>query len=148
MNILIDQYENLETLVISNDNLTNANEIFEMINQRRILKTILVINANQRITLHTELGKIMKNSLFFVLLVDNDSNRKYQWKRVLTLNNESKVVTNDLDFDKDGRIIEKYNLEALHLISITQSYEPYLKLDHCDTSGRHCFKSYVKQIQN
>ena len=51
------------------------------------------------------------------------------------------LIENPLQFDVNGIVKEHYNLKNLHLIPNGMTWNPYLKLQNCNTVGRQCEKS-------
>ena len=77
----------------------------------------------------------LENMLFFMLVYSN-SHKKQLWCHVFKLNAD--VVISDLEFDKNGIVLEKYDLQGIEIESITQAWKPYLALKNCDVEGRNC----------
>ena len=59
------------------------------------------------------------------------------WNQVLTLDHYDQIVINPLKFQQgNGIIIEEYNLQGLHLVSMTLSWAPFFTVSNCK-EGKH-----------
>ena len=57
---------------------------------------------------------------------------------LIMLKNNPQVVFNDLRFDKDGVIIEDYDLHQLEIKDIHLSWPPYTVIEDCNENGSKC----------
>ena len=72
------------------------------------------------------------NSLFYVVYHDNDSAiNEMAWYRIMTINDYKKSVVNQIKFDSNGRLLERYDMQGAHIVSITLSWAPYFTLLNC-----------------
>ena len=104
----------------------NISKYLHFITQRGIRKSMLIIpqqNYNKFLNL---VETLLKNSFFYVMTFDDAT---INWKQILTLNNSTNVISNDLKFDDFGRIIEHYDLQGkitvnIHAILYLQNINP------------------------
>ena len=93
-------------------------------------------NVNQLL----EIGpKRHRNSLFFLMTFDE--NKKIKWRQIMGLNNVSKLISNDLEFDRKGLLIEKYNLQGIQIVCTGLTWAPYNIHENCNENGRGCSNS-------
>ena len=82
---------------------------FSYIHQR-ITKRSIFISAEKNANNFTEVLKSFeKSSLFYLMTIEN---YKTYWRQIITFNDSPKVVSNDLNFNKNGTMIEEYDLQG------------------------------------
>ena len=71
------------------------------------------------------------------------------WYRVITLDGYEQSVINLLKFDSSGRIVEGYDMQGLHILSVTLTWDPYFTLYDCKKDQNKCSsKGYLTEIMN
>ena len=85
-------------------------------------------DINRENALHQRVKNLSMNSMFYMTyFIDGE----FRWYRVITLTNYDKAVINLLEFDLCGKLIEGYDMQGLHIVSVTLSWSPYFTLE-CD----------------
>ena len=93
------------------------------------------------------LDNLSKNSMFH--LVYQDQKNDVVWNRVTTLRGYKKAVVDPLKFDIGGKVGIDYNMQGLHIVSITESWAPYFTLLDCDANKRNCnSEGYLTDVMN
>ena len=107
----------------------------------RIKKSILVfadeLSASQEIELKDSLdGLVTYDAWLTMIYKKQDSMTAY--KNVLSLNNSTKTLMQDLKFNVRNQIVDTYNLEEMMIYSNTLSWMPYFSITNCDEMGKNC----------
>ena len=63
------------------------------------------------------------------------------WRQILTLNLESTIVVDIVEFDSHGRLLEHIDLQGLPITATSLSWPPYISIDSCNNIGTNCSKS-------
>ena len=114
---------------------------FSYISQVKIQSSIVVISEFNENIQNVEEEIIeptlndLKLSLFFYLV---NIDKKPVWKEIITLQNEPKVVINNLTLGNNLIIKEHYNLQGLNIQNLVLSWSPYSTIDGCNVEGREC----------
>ena len=124
---------NIDTLIFISNNLQH---VLETIHKHKIQKSILVVGKNGIEYFKNFAEKFAKNCFFYLLHYDLPN--LPAWYTVMILNNSSQFIMNKIEFDKDGRIIEDYDLHGIELVGTTLSFMPYTSYTKCDDKGRNC----------
>ena len=108
---------NMDTLIITimNKNI-DFQSIFEVINQHKIQKSILVLSNDikiQNIVTWTE--NLTQNSYFYVL--EPKSNIESNWYDIMTFYGSPKIIINKIQFHSNGKIIENYNFNEFKIVA-------------------------------
>jgi hypothetical protein len=114
--------------------------VLKKVSKRKILKTILIIEESSITGLMSGLAMLKSNSFFYVLSYINEGNHKTAniWRRVMTLNHQTQVISNELSFDMNGKVIKEYNMAAIKLEATSLSWSPFLSVDNCNFEGKQC----------
>lgn len=95
------------------------------------------------------LDKLSKNSMFYVVFQHQYRNNELAWHLVTTLNGYKTAVVDPLKFDFSGKVIKGYDMQGLHIVSITESWAPYFTLLDCDSDRRNCKnEGYLTDVMN
>ena len=54
------------------------------------------------------------------------------------MNHVSDIVINQLEFDHLGKIIEKVNLNGIHILATSLTWAPFVTLWNCNEFGLNC----------
>ena len=116
---------NMDTLIITimNKNI-DFQSIFEVINQHKIQKSILVLLNH--IKIQNVVGwaeKFTQNSYFYVL--EPRSNIESNWYNIMTFYGSSKIIMNEIQFHSNGKIIENYNLNEFKIVATSLPWLPF-----------------------
>ena len=140
---------NLDTLIaivdseafLNEDNVGDLRSVLDQLGKHKIKKGILVftesLDSDQENILKSNLEKNLLGDAFFYLLYLMNNNVTL-YKQVISLINNTKPIIQDLEFNTNGQIIEKYDLEGAQLYSIALSWAPYFTIENCDDTGRNC----------
>ena len=100
----------------------------------------MILRNRYKMPLFQEIFRNLKRSISFFLLI-GDIHSEAQWYQVMTFNGYNKVVMNPLEFLPNGRLIEKYDLQGLHILTTGLSWKPFLELNNCSKEGFGCEES-------
>jgi hypothetical protein len=93
-------------------------------------------------------NNLFKNALFYVVFQDT-SPKAMVWYRVITVKSYKTSVINPLQIDSGGRLTENYDMQGLHIISITLSWAPYFTLLDCNEDKQNCqSEGYLTDVMN
>ena len=84
----------------------------QFITQRGIQKSTLIMPQENYTNFLNFAETLLKNSFFYLMTFD-ESTKLIKWRQILTMNNSTQVISNDLKFDDYGRIIEYYDLQGI-----------------------------------
>ena len=59
----------------------------------------------------------------------------------MTLNHESEIVVDTMEFDTQGRFLEKIDLQGLPITATSLEWPPYISIENCSNVGTNCSKS-------
>ena len=90
------------------DNISNN---LHFVTQRGIRKSTLIMPQENYKNFLNFAETLLKNSFFYLMTFD-ESTKLIKWRQILTMNNSTQVISNDLKFDDYGRIIEYYDLQG------------------------------------
>ena len=99
----------------TDDNLESYLQIrkhLQFITQRGIRKSTLIMPQENYTNFLNLAETLLKNSFFYLMTFD-ESTKLIKWRQILTMNNSTQVISNDLKFDDYGRIIEYYDLQGI-----------------------------------
>ena len=152
----------VDTLIILTETriLSKANTFqvyLEHIRNHKIRKTILVfvdnnLDSNQECKLNHALNNLVSGNAWFSLLYQNSNMTKY--RNIITLQNNTKTLVQDIKFDERNQILENYDLEGLKLYSNTLSWAHYFQISNCkdmhnDEMGKDCdMTGYLNDFMN
>ena len=111
--------------------------------KRKVLScTIIVVielTPEQMESINRLVDDLGKNSMFYLIyLKENDSRWKTSWYRVITLSGYEKAIINVVQFNDDKMIKEHYELNGIHITSLSLSWTPYFLLSGCNENGKFC----------
>ena len=59
----------------------------------------------------------------------------------MTLNHESEIVVDTMEFDSKGRFLETIDLQGLPITATSLEWPPYISIENCSNIGTNCSKS-------
>ena len=59
----------------------------------------------------------------------------------MTLNHESEIVVDTMEFDSKGRFLETIDLQGLPITATSLEWPPYISIENCTNIGTNCSKS-------
>ena len=153
---LWDRYHfDQDTMVfISSSDSEEWDHYLRLISKTKIKTSIFVIiqpiTKADIIIIKDSLSLISENVYFYLCYIENRSEPMPEWKKILTLKHDSQVVSNEVRFDRSGKMIEEYNMQGLHVKCSTLSWAPYLSLSDCDeNTGKDCKSTgYIADVMN
>ena len=152
----------LDTLILLTDtNILSEPNKFQMhleeIRNHKVRKTILLFvdhfDSNQESKLRDSLNNLVIGNAWFSLMYQNHSNLT-KYCNILSLQNNTKTLVQDIEFTESNQIVEKHDLEGLELISNTLSWKPYMEISNCkdlhnDNIGKNCkISGYLNDAMN
>ena len=126
----------------------------ELISKTKIKSSILVIvepiRKGEVEKVNAILSQISENIYFYLNYIEETSEPKIQWRKLITLKHNPQVVSNEVHFDPFGQIIEGYDMQGLHVKCSTLSWAPYLSLYDCnEETGKDCKSTgYIADVMN
>ena len=138
---LIKFHQDSLVILTSATDTTHWTKYLEMMTRTRIMSSMIVIigdlNKEHIRMMKSLLENLSTNSFFYWIYKDVRYTNEMMWNQVLTLDNYDQIVTNQLTFNPtNGIIVEGYNLQGLHLVSMTLSWAPYFTVSNCQ-EGNH-----------
>ena len=95
------------------------------------------------------LNNLSKNSMFYLAYSHPHLLNELVWYRVITLTGYDKAVVHRLEFNKNGQAIRDYDMQGLHIVSITETWAPYFTLIDCTPDKKNCkSKGYLTDVMN
>ena len=122
-------------LLASASNSSNWRKCLDIVINTKIKSSILVMigdmTNSMREKMHSTFNELSKNSLFYWVYINPLHDEKTSsaiWNQVITLTHYKNAAVAELQFDPNGHMIEEYNLQGLHLFSITTTFPPYTNM--------------------
>ena len=144
-----------DTLVfISSPNSAEWGHYLELIAKTKIKSSIFVIlepiTKSEIQKLSDYLSQMSENVYFYLCYIEDITDPSLEWRQFITLKHNPQVVSNEVHFQQSGRIIEKYDMQGLHVKCSTLSWAPYLSLYDCnEETGKDCKSTgYIADIMN
>ena len=69
--------------------------------------------------LRTQINNLRRNSMFFLTYQKEKINSNLMWYRVITFDGYTQSAINPLSFDSKGKLIDEYDMQGMHIVSIT-----------------------------
>ena len=125
----------------------------DLMSRSKINSVILVfaslMNSEMEQNLTTQIDNLRRNSMFFLTYQKEKINSKLLWYRVITLDGYTQSAINPLSFDSKGKLIDEYDMQGMHIVSITLTWDPYFTIYDCTDEMKHCkAKGYLADIMN
>ena len=138
---LMNFYQDSLVILASATDTTYWNKYVEMMTHTKIMSSMIVMIGDmgqEKVeVMKSSLEKLATNSFFYWVYTSDGHGSELLWNQVLTLDHYDHIVTNRLAFNPaNGIILEDYNLQGLHLVSMTLSWAPYLTVSNC-REGKH-----------
>ena len=139
--------------VASSSNSSNWPLYLNMLAKSNLKSSILFLTGKVELQkleiMYDMLNNLSKNSLFYMAYQLKDLAEEMLWYRVITLEGYSKSVINLIEFDSFGRLIENYDMQGLHIVSIALSWAPYFTLYNCTEKKTNCSsEGYLTDAMN
>lgn len=95
------------------------------------------------------LDNLSKNSMFYLAHQNQYRSNEIIWYRITTLTGYENAVFHQLEYDSEGRVLKYYDMQGLHVVSITESWAPYFSLLDCTSDKRSCkSEGYLTDVMN
>ena len=147
-------YRDKQTLVFfaSSVNSDHFEFYLKEISQRSILSTVLIMTnalTSQEVDVITSRFNMIEDNAMFFWLYRTHNHTKTAWNRVISLKGYRKTIMNRVQINDDSKIKEEYDLQGLHLTSISLSWFPYFYIHNCNDNGTDCESvGYLKQFMD
>ena len=105
--------------------------------KRGILVFTTPFSQEHEILLDQMVNFITENALFYVIYQEIDT-YKTKYKQAITVRTASFGVTNPIELNQFGHVIENYDLKGLKIWSNTLSWAPFFTIENCDEEGQNC----------
>ena len=77
-----------------------------------------------------------KNSYFYLFTTSFTSN--FKWYTIMTLNNSSQLIMNQIQFNDLGQAVEDFNMNGYNIVGTALPWKPFIDIQNCDITGRNC----------
>ena len=149
-------YNQKSTMVFlaSSPNLEGIEFCLKEISQRDLLSTVLImtraVTIDEKEMVENRFNEMNENVMFFWLYNNYIENQNMMvWNRVIGLKGYDKAIVNKVEMNNQSRIKEEYDLQGLHLTSMSLSWFPYFHLFNCNNQGMSCESTgYLKQFMD
>ena len=142
-------------VVTSFNNSENWEKYLELMTKTKVKSSIIMFvgKFDEQKWEHfiSKADSLSKNALFYAVFQKDpdESNNTMIWYRIMTINGYNQSVVNQMKFDSNGRLTERYNMQGFHITSITLSWSPYFSLINCSDEGRDCeSEGYLTDVMN
>ena len=121
---------------------------------RKVLSCTIIVmielTREQMESINRLVDDLGKNSMFYLIyLNETDGRWKTSWYRVITLSGYEKAIINVVQFNDDKMIKEHYELNGIHITSLSLSWTPYFVLSGCNENGKFCkSEGYLSNLMN
>ena len=113
-------------------------DLLSDLTRKKVQRTVIVVQntskEGQMLALRQKLQALNRNTLFYLVMVDQSCTR---WYQVITL--KSGYVLDDMKFVSNSyQIKEDFDLQGLSIKSISLTWAPYLTVEGCNEQGINC----------
>ena len=111
--------------------------------KRKVLSCTIIVmielTPEQMESINRLVDDLGKNSMFYLIyLKETDGRWSTIWYRVITLSGYEKAIINVVQLNDDKMIKEHYELNGIHITSLSLSWTPYFLLSGCNENGKFC----------
>ena len=103
-----------------------------------ILVFVGTLGLDKEQRLWEEIQTLSKNAMFYLTYELKYTQHDFLLNRVISVGGYKQKIRNRLRFDSHGKLLIEYDLQGLHIESMTESWEPYLKLYGCNDEKKQC----------
>ena len=129
----LDFYKDSLLVIASPQNTSRWDDYLDLLTKTEVMSSTLilpeVLTSDQKKMIMSKLEKLAKSTFFYWAFPEDKHSGKIVWNRVITLVNVKQVVTNKLNFNQFGHIVEDYDMQGMHIMSTTVSWPPYIFLN-------------------
>jgi hypothetical protein len=143
-----------DVLVIVASDIAKTWEIYlNMIAKTKIKRALVVlvtpVQEHQLQKMLHIVQRLSENMYFYLTLTKAEGDSHRMWYHVISIKGNERALLQVVHFDKNGKIVETYDMEGMHITCLTLSWSPYLTLSDCDSNGKNCESSgYLAEIMN
>ena len=147
---LIYDIDNL--VIVSTGDTSEINDQLEIVAKRKIMTSVMVIvdpiDESFILKIQGTVMNMSKNMFFYLIYNEKQNDDTIVCKRIISVENNDKVLFQQLHFDENGKIMSNYNLEGMHIQCITLSWAPYAELSKCNVdSKKNCIsEGYLPEL--
>ena len=110
---------------------------------RKVLSCAIImmveLTPEQMDSLNHLIDDLGKNSMFYLIYLKETEGRwKTSWYRLITLSGYKKAIFSTVQFNDKNVIKEHYDLDGIHIRSLSLSWTPYFLLSGCNEKGKFC----------
>ena len=128
--------------IASSTNTSRWKNYLNLMTKTKANSVILVFTGyldNTKVrTLHEMMNDISKNSMFFTTYRSKETLLYFTWNQMITLDGYENSIINQIEFDSSGRIIENYDMQGIHLFSVSLTWSPYFIITNCTDEHSNC----------
>ena len=120
------------TIIVSSANNSGFwEQNMDKIYSSKVASSVLIMLdvTDKQQTLDEFESKLKPLNSFFYLVLNNSTS--WQWKLIITIQNNDQVVINDVMFDNQGFLIENYDLQGIQVRSVDCSWPPFFYTERC-----------------
>jgi hypothetical protein len=128
--------------IASSSNSSFWPKYLDLMTKSKVDSAILVfagcLGVNKERLLREQIQTLSKNAMFYLTYQLKHTQQDFLWNRVISVAGYKQKVRNNLQFDSGGNLIVNYDLQGLHIESMTESWEPYIKIYGCNDEKKQC----------
>ena len=129
----MDFYKDSLLIIASSHNSPHWDLYLDLLTKTEVMSATLILpqplTSDEKKMILLKLEMLAKNTFFYWIFIEGEDSGEIVWNRVITLSNVKQVVTNKLNFNDFGHIVEDYDMQGMHIMSTTVSWPPYIFLN-------------------
>ena len=144
-----------DTLVLVASSKSNQWKNYkDIITGTKIMSSIIICVGDLQQQRFEELSlsfqKVPDNSFFYWIGVEGKSLNIIDWKKIMSMKNNNKIIANSIEFDTSGRVVFDKDMQGIHINCSTLSWAPYFKLNECKSQNKTNCKGigYLADVMN
>ena len=148
------RYHQDNLVIVSTGDAATLETELKIMSKTKIMTAIFVIiNPIREEETIENLKKVMRNlseNMFFYLFYEIFGVDDVALRRVISVQNNEKILVQPVEFDVYGIIVTPYDMEEMHIPCLTLSWSPYVAVSKCDPdSGQNCNSvGYLPELLN
>ena len=95
------------------------------------------LSESQEMELKDSLQGLVTYDAWFTIMYQKSANMT-AYKNILSINNSTKTLVQDIKFNKVDQMVDEINMEEITIYSSTLSWMPYFSISNCDDMGKNC----------
>ena len=129
-------------VLVASSKSTKWNKYLDFIVATKIMSSVVIcIGTEQRERfeeINFELQENSRNAFFYWIGTDRSKLEIISWKQILSVKNSKQTLTNEVKFDRHGRIVKQQDMQGFHINCSTLSWAPYFELEDCKGNNKNC----------